>query len=294
MFTTQASKVGSAPSGGLVGTDEALAGLQDLGLHRLPDEGGVDRLLRALPPPLAALVAKDLKLFWRDPAQWSQFLVFFGIMAFYIANLGGARTVAAQPFWRGWAAVLNTTACMLILSTLTTRFVYPLVSLEGRRLWMIGLAPLSRRRIVWQKFWLSVGTTAVFTVGLALASAWALDLDWPLRLLSVGSVAATTFALSGLAVGLGSLYPNFQEENPARIVSGLGGTLTFLLSVLYVALVAMAQTVLFQWPRLEPYLPKGAFGWVSATVAAWIVVLTLAVCLVPMKLGLRHFERVEL
>lgn len=253
----------------------------------------LDFLLRPLPPPIAALVAKDLKLFWRDPAQWSQFVVFFGIMALYIANLGSARGVAAQPSWRGWAALLNTTACMLILSTLTTRFIYPLVSLEGRRFWILGLAPISLRRIVWQKFWLSVATTAVFTLGLASASAWALDLDWPLRLLSVASVGATTLALSGLAVGLGSLYPSFQEDNPARIVSGLGGTLNFLLSVLYVALVATGQAALFEWPRLEPHLPPGAHGWAVAAVAVWIVGLTLATWLIPMKLGLRHLERVE-
>lgn len=253
----------------------------------------LDPLLRPLPSPLAALVAKDLKLFWRDPAQWSQFLLFFGIMALYVANLGSARSVAAQPFWRSWAALLNTTACMLILSTLTTRFIYPLVSLEGRRLWILGLAPLPLRQIVWQKLWLSVGTTAIFTVGLALASAWALDLDWHLRLLSVASVAATTFALSGLAVGLGSLYPNFQEDNPARIVSGLGGTLNFLLSVLYVVLVTIAQAALFHWSRLEPHLPPGAHPWVTLVVVVWIGGLTLATWLVPMKLGLRHLEQLE-
>ena len=36
---------------------------------------------------------------------------------------------------------LNLAACALTLSTLTTRFVFPQFSLEGRRLWISGSRP---------------------------------------------------------------------------------------------------------------------------------------------------------
>ena len=56
-------------------------------------------------------------------------------------------------------------------------------------------------------------------------------------------MAATNLALSGLAVGLGALYPNFDEDNPARIIAGLGGTLSFLLSLAYIGLVTAVMAV---------------------------------------------------
>jgi len=44
-------------------------------------------LLRPISPPMAALVLKDVRLFWRDPAQWIQFMIFFGLLCIYVLNL---------------------------------------------------------------------------------------------------------------------------------------------------------------------------------------------------------------
>ena len=253
----------------------------------------LDTLLRPLPEPARSLISKDLKLFWRDPAQWSQFVLFFGIMALYVANLGGARSLAGQENWRALSTLLNMGAAMLILASLTTRFIFPLVSLEGRRFWILGLSPVSLRTIMWQKFWLSVGTTSVFTVGLAWLSAVRLELGRTDFFLSVAGITAATVALSGLAVGLGSLYPNFQEDNPARIVSGMGGTLNFLLSMVYIALVILGQAVVLFWDRVRHVVGGEAYPWVLAGVLVWIGAVTAVTCWLPLRLGLKNLEQAE-
>jgi len=254
--------------------------------------GALDVVLRVLPQPTRALMAKDFRLFWRDPAQWAQFVLFFGIMALYVANLGEARSFARHGTWGAWATLLNLAACMLILASLTSRFVYPLVSLEGPRIWMLGLAPVGMRRIVWQKLWLSVGSTSVFTVSLAVLSALRLDLDGTSFGISLVAIVGATVALSGLAVGLGSLYPNFREDNPSRIVSGMGGTLNFILSMVYIVLVTLALAAVLLWnDGLARVL--GDRGQAMAAAAAFIVVLTALACWLPMRLGLRNLERVE-
>ncbi len=271
--------------------------LAGAGRRRRRRKGILERLewlLSPLPEPARSLIAKDLRLFWRDPAQWSQFVLFFGIMTLYVANLSGARDFAGREGWRALGTLLNLGASMLILASLTTRFVYPLVSLEGRRFWILGLSPVTLRTILWQKFWLSVGSTSVFTVSLAVLSAIQLGLDRTAFALSVAGIVATTFALSGLAVGLGSLYPNFEEDNPARIVSGMGGTLNFLLSMVYVALVGCGLAAVLLWARLEATLGGEAYPWVVAGAVAWIVLLTAVTCLVPLTLGLRNLERAEI
>lgn len=253
----------------------------------------LDSWLLPLPQPTRSLVAKDLRLFWRDPAQWSQFVLFFGIMVLYVANLRGTRSLGDEETWRALGTLLNLGAAMLILASLTTRFIFPLISLEGRRFWILGLSPVTMRQIMWQKFWLSVGSTSVFTVGLGVLSAVQLELDRTAFALSIAGVAAATLALSGLAVGLGSLYPNFAEDNPARIVSGMGGTLNFLLSMLYIGLVGTGQAVVLLWGRVEARLGADAYPWVVTGAAAWIAVLTAVTCLVPLRLGLRNLERAE-
>jgi len=253
----------------------------------------LDGLLKALPNPERALVIKDIRLFWRDATQWSQFVIFFGIMAVYIANLRNMSGRYQQDFWRSWIACLNIGACTLILATLTSRFVFPLVSLEGRRFWILGLAPFSFRRLVFQKFWLSVATTSAFTVGLAILSGSMLGLEPIYFALSVYSVIITNFGLSGLAVGLGTLYPNFQEDNPARIVSGMGGTLNFLLSVGYITLVVGAQTMILQWRVLGLYTSDASFYMALAIAVVFITGLSIVSTVIPLSLGLRNLNRME-
>ncbi|NLN94475.1 MAG: hypothetical protein GX130_14405 [Candidatus Hydrogenedens sp.] len=249
-----------------------------------------EQFLFFVPEPYRSLTVKDVKLFWREPTQWSQFVIFFGIMAVYIANLKSTSRYYEDAMWRSWIACLNVGSVTLILSTLTSRFVFPLVSLEGRRFWIIGLAPFSFTSLVWQKFWLSVFATSFFTVGLAFLSATMLQLEPVFFWMTVYSVVVANFGLAGLAVGLGALYPSFHEDNPARIVSGLGGTLNLLLSIAYITVIIAAQTIVLQWNALGGFVSPALFRYaLTAAVAVGLAATALAVG-VPMYLGLRNLR----
>jgi ABC-2 type transport system permease protein len=252
-----------------------------------------------LPEPYRSLTAKDLRSFLRDPGQWSQFVVFFGIMALYGANMRPAMPSYQRELWQGWISVLNATVVLLVLATLTTRFIFPLISLEGRRLWIVGLTSATRKQLLVQKLGLSLVATALFTLPLAALSGWRLGLDGVELAFTLYAVASTSVALSGLAVGLGALLPDFSHDNPSRIVSGLGGTLNFILSIVFVALAGGAQALVLHWPSLAPWMAErwsleaGRAGAVAVAVA--ILALASAVCCwVPMRRGLRNLRAVEL
>jgi ABC-2 type transport system permease protein len=148
--------------------------------------------------------------------------------------------------------------------------------------------------IVWQKVGLSVTTTSVFTMGVAWLSAHRLGLSGAELWISIAAIATGTLALSGLAVGLGSLYPNFQEDNPARIVSGLGGTLNFLLSVLYILLASAAQALVFHRTRLAPYLEGISEARILGTALGALILLSALTALLPLYLGIRNLRRAEI
>jgi ABC-2 type transport system permease protein len=184
---------------------------------------------------------------------------------------------------------LNLAASSLTLSTLTTRFVFPQFSLEGRLLWLIGLAPIGLRKVLLQKFWTSVFTTTVITVSLMITSSLILHMPW----LRVGffalAIALMSATLSGLSVGLGALFPNFKEDNPSKIVSGFGGTLclvaSFLYTTLFVTLAAvpdLARVTKIPWPipMALPYVI--ALG------------LSLSVMLFPLLLAMRRVKNLEI
>ena len=60
----------------------------------------VHRLFAFLPRPIRLLIIKDLRTFLRDPAQWSQFLIFFGLLTFYFFNIPRLGYEAQTPYWR--------------------------------------------------------------------------------------------------------------------------------------------------------------------------------------------------
>ncbi len=274
------------------------SGLQGSGQRRikLPNKGilgRLDTLLSFIPYPYKPLVIKDVRMFWRDATQWSQFIIFFGIMAIYIANLRNTTKYFEQEMWRSFVACMNIASLSLILATLTSRFIFPLISLEGHRFWIIGLAPITLRQILWQKFWLSVMTSAPFTVTLAILSGYMLQLAPLYYSMTIFSIILMNFGLSGLAVGLGALYPSFEEDNPARIVSGLGGTLNLLLSIFYITVVVTAQTIILQWRVLEQFTRPGYFWFALAFVIILILTLTGIAVAVPMFLGLKNLQSLE-
>ncbi|HPU99227.1 MAG TPA: hypothetical protein PLO53_14895, partial [Candidatus Hydrogenedentes bacterium] len=99
--------------------------------------------------------------------------------------------------------------------------------------------------------------------------------------------------LAGLAVGLGALYPNFSEDNPARIVGGLGGTLNLLLSIGYIALLT-ALTIGAMYLRYSGQMQYAARGdLLLGGTMLLIAGITLTATLLPMALGLRNLRQTE-
>ncbi len=247
------------------------------------------RLLFHPPSDALALMVKDARMFWRDTAQWGQTLVLLGLLGVYIINLRHFSEQLTNPFWAHLVCYLNLGACALNLATLTTRFVYPQFSMEGKRLWIIGLAPLGLAQVMRIKYRLASRAALLVGVGLILLSCHLLRIPFD-RALYLGLVIGTmTFTLAALATGLGALFPNFREENPAKIVSGFGGTLCLVASFLYIAASVTLLAMGSPW------------GWHGETSAAWILgswagfaALSAAVGWIPFRLGLRRVEQFEL
>ena len=140
---------------------------------------------------------------------------------------------------------------------------------------------------------LSVAVIVKVAVGLVVLSCHFLEVG-PLRFaVAVYSICLANLALAGLAVGLGSVYPNFQEDNPARIVSGMGGTLNFLLSVCYITLLIGGQMVIFQGEALNLFRDARTFDVYLVLILISNTVLSACAMIIPMRLGLRNLMRTE-
>jgi ABC-2 type transport system permease protein len=252
------------------------------------EPGGLEKLvgrLRWLSRDTQALVVKDARMFWRDTTQWGQSAMLFGLLAVYIINLRSFSHQLTSPFWINLVSYLNLAACSLNLATVTTRFVFPQFSLEGRRLWIVGMAPMGLARVVKTKYWLAAAMSLAVTLSLNTLSCWLLKMPWGRMAFFAGVVTVMTFALNGVAVGLGVLYPNFKDPNPGKIVSGFGGTLCLVLSFLYI----LASVLILGFFTNSIFTDD---TWATAAVTGFVA-LSALIGWLPMRLALRRLGTLE-
>lgn len=233
-----------------------------------------------------AVAVKDIRMFWRDTAQWGQSVMLFGLLGVYIINLRHFTSQLNSPFWVNLTSFLNLFACALNLATVTTRFIYPQFSLEGRRIWIVGMAPMGLGQVVKVKYWLASFFSLIVTLSLITLSSHLLRLPFNRLLLFSVTITVMTFVLNALAVGLGVLFPNFKDTSPGKIVSGFGGTLCLVLSVLYILCSVLLLALGATNPRA---------GFTTATVSfAVFALLSFCVGWLPMRWGLRALKRLEI
>ena len=255
-----------------------------------------------LPVQVRLLIVKDLRIFRRDPVQWGQFLIFFGLLALYFLNI---RRFSYEVYYRGWVnmvSFLNVSVVGLLLATFTTRFIFPMISLETGRFWMLGLLPLRRETMLWSKFVFAVGGSIIPCCSLILLSDAMLRVSPKILASHQLTCLILCFGLSGIAVGLGAKMPSLREESPSRIAAGFGGTLNLVFSTLYIIVVVLLTAV-----PVHFYLGTGgAEGllayrselgswlqfWLVAGTAASIV-LGLLATVIPLRIGFRAFRKIE-
>jgi len=275
--------------------------------------GWLDRatLLVCAPFPrmIRHFIVKDLRLFRRDPVQWSQFVIFFGLLTLYFFNVRRFDYAGAMQKWVTIISFLNLAVVGLILSTFTTRFIFPMISMEGRRFWILGTAPINRDAILWGKFCFACAGSLPPCALLVLISDVMLGIatrSFAVLMIHQIGIAVLCVGLAALAVGLGAKLPNLREPSPSKIAAGFGGTLNLVFSTLFILAVVLSLAVpTVFWAEAESFgidrSPGGIYGGLCGLGTAGSVLvglgltLVLAVCatLIPFRLGLSAFRRLE-
>jgi len=256
-------------------------------------------LLRRILSPLGVLrrelVLKELRLFFRDTTQWSQLILLGVLVVVYVFNIkflplrGEGITfllVNIVPF-------LNLVLAGFVLASIAARFIFPAVSLEGRTLWLLRSSPMSMRDLLWAKFW--VGTTPLLVLALIIVGVtnYLLQVTPFMFAVSLLSITGLTFAVCGMAIGFGTMFPQFETENAAQIPTSFGGLLFMMASV-----AVIGGVVILEARPVYGYVSAKAFNTavsplemvVGFTAAA---ALCVAATVLPVREALRRLEKVE-
>jgi ABC-2 type transport system permease protein len=255
-----------------------------------------DVLFFYLPVRLRRITLKDLRGFARDATQWTQMVIMLGLLVIYALNLKRFPVDLGRPEMKTLIVFLNLVIISLILATFTCRFVYPLLSLESQQLWLLSLLPLRRSTLLLIKFLFALTVTGLSGVGVMTLAVTVLELPPAWAVLNLALCFGVCVGLSGLSVGLGARFPVLGQRNPARIASGVGGTVNLIASMLFVA-VQMAGAAFLGLSELSRDAGSPAaletlsnHGWRLAVGLLLFSGLTAAAALWS---GARHFDRLE-
>jgi ABC-2 type transport system permease protein len=242
-------------------------------------------------------VLKDWRSFRRDPSQWGQVVLLGGILLLYLVNIRNLPHGNYPLNQRALIGLLNVAVIGLMMATYTSRFVFPMMSLEGRNFWILGLLPIQRDRLLTSKFTYAGTFTLTLSGTLVVLSELMLRLPWSIMILHVAASVLIALGLSALSVGLGAYLVNLKETNPSKIAAGFGGTMNLLISLGFaVTVVTMSglPTLLYfgTRPGAEIYDFLEVWHWYGGCLAVMAVVGILAIWL-PMRLGMHAFRQME-
>lgn len=259
----------------------------------------LEPVARRLPlrPATRSLLLKDLRVFLRDTAQWSQLLLLLALSSVYLYNFSVIdleRVLWMGPLLKNAYAFVNLALAAFVLSALAVRFVFPAVSIEGPSFWIVRSAPVSLRTFLWSKFWTGVGPILVLSEILTIAANEFLGVPTLLKVTCALAIVFMTFALVGLAAGMGAMHPRFDAENVTQVAGSYGGVAYMIFAVLYIlveiALVGWAASS-WLWYEFQRFPVPPARQMLIVLALALAAAISAVTFWLPMKRGVAALER---
>ncbi|MEQ1857559.1 MAG: hypothetical protein ABL963_13960 [Longimicrobiales bacterium] len=258
----------------------------------------LDRVFARAKPSTRGIIAKEVRVFFRDTTQWSQLILLGVLVAVYVYN------ITVLPLFTGEqvsfllinvVSFLNLGLAGFVVAAIAARFVFPAMSIEGRMMWLLRSSPLDVSRLFWSKYWIGTVPLLVVALPLIVITNVVLQASTFILVLTTVTMIGVTFALTALALGFGALYPNYETENVAEIPTSFGGLLFMMAAVSYLAGVIVLEAwpvYLFLNSRMQGGEAQvGTLPLVFGVSGA--ALLTLVAIFVPLRAGIAKVRSVD-
>jgi ABC-2 type transport system permease protein len=255
--------------------------------------------LRHLPPDARAIADKEVTVFFRDPAIFSQIFMMGAIVFVYGYNLTILPLKELPSLYAGEIndslVYFNGPFIGFILAAIAMRFVYPSISIEGRAFWAVKSSPVPASRLLQVKFWLYL--PPIFALGMILCyiSNQVFRVTYPVLFwLSFFNVALMSVVITALAIGLGAIYARFDFDNPVKIAGSFGGFVFMVMSALFVLNLLVFQAYPMFRFYFHRFYPMQQGTYVLIGLAFFLLILsTVAWVVIPLRKGREAIERYE-
>jgi ABC-2 type transport system permease protein len=237
------------------------------------------------------LLKKEIIQFFREPMQYLHLGIMILFMGIFTISMMHVNLGKVPPFMYAvfYTVVFLFTA--FLLSSLAVRFAYPAVSIEARYFWKIKSSPISLSKFFRIKYLIYLIPTIVLGSFLILFSNWEHRGVPQLITCVFVNVLFLSITLITLNISAGSFFSNFDEKNPIRVASTQGASLTFLLSLIYLAIASALIFNIFDnyfvSKKLKEYLSEGMI--LNSILISFLV--SAVISTIAYIIGLRSLHR---
>ncbi|MFN8392597.1 MAG: hypothetical protein U0136_20050 [Bdellovibrionota bacterium] len=196
----------------------------------------IARILVPFNSQFRALLFKEARMFIRDTTQALQLMMLLLLTFMYLYNFRSLKTAShfsdeGVVWWQVILALANIAFGACVVAAISTRFVFPSISLEGRAYSLLRATPLSVEQFLRYKFAIWIGPITVLALVLLVSGTMAIEGTFQTIAATSVVAIALSIGITGLGVGAGAYYAKFDWESPAQVTASFGSLVYMLLSL---------------------------------------------------------------
>lgn len=179
-----------------------------------------------------AILKRDLLMFIREPNQVIHFLVLLFLIVVFITSVSGIKFIGFGNYYLQTMIYISILLFnLLFISTLSLRFIFPMISLEGQTFWKIKSSPIHHTAFMRDKLLLFSSFIVIIGIGLSFFSNY--RFGFALTTFSMAITLLFALAIVSINFGMGGLFANYKEKNAIRLSSSQGASLSFLINIIF-------------------------------------------------------------
>ena len=177
------------------------------------------------------LLRKELKIFLRSPAQWSQLLIVGALVAVFVINM--RMIPLPHPSVKNFVSYLNLVMALFIVAGLNSRFTFTSIPGEGPGLAHIFSSPFVKEKFYHFKLWFHLVPLLLIGFALYAVGDLALHFDAFTRVIALVFLTPAIVFLTILSLVLGIETNETNPLSPEHVIVSKQGISYMLWSMIY-------------------------------------------------------------
>jgi len=225
---------------------------------------------------IGVIIEKDIRSIVRNKRDIANIGFFILLASIYLFLLSGLAQQASEGYKDKLSVLLalHFGGLGYFITTISLRFLFPLIGREGQSAWILASMPVSPKKMLFAKLLFgAILLTVLMVSGLYITLPYFnISLPVTINILILGIVTSIFIAI--FQISMGAISPELRKRDPERMSTTPMGLITTFISLIYIGimtLLAMSTNNAFS----NLYIIETIYAFASALIAIVSIKLAL-------------------